>query len=182
MKLSTKGRYAVTAMLDLALHTEQGPVALAEVSARQGISLSYLEQLFAQLRREGLVTSVRGPGGGYRLGRPAEQINVAEVIAAVNENIDATRCGGHGNCDDGEECLTHRLWLDLSNQIYNFLSGISLAEVVARREVKQIAQRLQHRGDSKDSRELKIDQARRIAIEFDESTPVVAARRATTGV
>ncbi len=185
MKLSTKGRYAVTAMLDLALHHQDGPVALAEVSARQGISLSYLEQLFAQLRREGLVTSVRGPGGGYRLGRPAEQINVAEVINAVNESIDATRCGGDGNCDDGEECLTHRLWLDLSNQIYNFLSGISLAEVLARREVKQIAQRLQTRGDARDgkeNRELKIDQARRIAIEFDESTPTVAAQSATTGV
>ena|SRR3990167_7446518 len=180
MKLSTKGRYAVTAMLDLALHHEDGPVALAEVSARQGISLSYLEQLFAQLRREGLVTSVRGPGGGYRLGRPAEQINVAEVITAVNENIDATRCGGSGDCDDGEECLTHRLWLDLSNQLYNFLSGISLAQVIARREVQHIAQRQQTRGDGKTDH--KIDQARRIAIEFDESTPAVGAQSATTGV
>ncbi len=179
MKLSTKGRYAVTAMLDLALHHDQGPVALAEVSARQGISLSYLEQLFAQLRREGLVTSVRGPGGGYRLGRTAEQINVAEVIAAVNENIDATRCGGNGTCDDGEECLTHRLWLDLSNQIYSFLSGISLAQVVARREVQHIAER-QHKRDGK-AEHARIDQARRIAIEFDESTPTVAAQSAATG-
>lgn len=180
MKLSTKGRYAVTAMLDLALHHDEGPVALAEVSNRQGISLSYLEQLFAQLRREGLVTSVRGPGGGYRLGRPAEQINVAEVIAAVNENIDATRCGGTGTCDEGEECLTHRLWLDLSNQIYNFLSGISLAQVIARREVRHIAERQQSRGDNK--HEHRIDHARRIAIELDESTPAVAAQTAATGV
>lgn len=179
MKLSTKGRYAVTAMLDLALHHDCGPVALAEVSARQGISLSYLEQLFAQLRREGLVTSVRGPGGGYRLGRPADKINVAEVITAVNENLDATRCGGVGTCDDGEECLTHRLWLDLSNQIYGFLSGISLAQVIARREVQDIANRQQARDGKAESHRL--DQTRRIAIEFDESTPV-AARRATTGV
>lgn len=180
MKLSTKGRYAVTAMLDLALHHDQGPVALAEVSARQGISLSYLEQLFAQLRREGLVTSVRGPGGGYRLGRGAEAINVAEVITAVNENIDATRCGGSGTCDEGEECLTHRLWLDLSNQIYNFLSGISLAQVIARREVQHIAER-QHRRDAK-AENSRIDSARLIAIELEESTPVVAKRGVASGV
>ncbi|NQD38136.1 Fe-S cluster assembly transcriptional regulator IscR [Permianibacter sp. IMCC34836] len=180
MKLSTKGRYAVTAMLDLALHHDEGPVALAEVSARQGISLSYLEQLFAQLRREGLVTSVRGPGGGYRLGRSADAINVAEVITAVNENIDATRCGGTGTCDEGEECLTHRLWLDLSNQIYNFLSGISLAQVVARREVQHIAER-QHRRDAK-SDNARIDSARLIAIELEESTPAVAKRGVASGV
>lgn len=141
MKLSTKGRYAVTAMLDLALHFDQGPVALAEISSRQGISLSYLEQLFAQLRREGLVSSVRGPGGGYKLGRGPEQISVAEVITAVNENIDATRCGGGGDCQDGEVCLTHKLWLELSKQIHDFLSGISLAEVVSRHDVKSIAKR-----------------------------------------
>ncbi len=145
MKLSTKGRYAVTAMLDLALHYEQGPVALAEISTRQGISLSYLEQLFAQLRREGLVSSVRGPGGGYKLGRAPTEISVAEVISAVNENIDATRCGGGGNCQDGEVCLTHKLWLDLSNQIHAFLHGISLAEVMARNDVKSIAKRQDRR-------------------------------------
>ena len=145
MKLSTKGRYAVTAMLDLALHFEQGPIALAEISNRQGISLSYLEQLFAQLRREGLVSSVRGPGGGYKLGRSPEQISVAEVISAVNENIDATRCGGDGDCQDGEVCLTHKLWLDLSKQIHDFLSNISLAEVVARHDVKSIAKRQDRR-------------------------------------
>ncbi len=145
MKLSTKGRYAVTAMLDLALHFERGPVALAEISSRQGISLSYLEQLFAQLRREGLVSSVRGPGGGYRLGRDPEQISVAEVITAVNESLDATRCGGGGDCHDGEVCLTHKLWLELSKQIYDFLSSISLAEVIARHDVKSIAKRQDQR-------------------------------------
>lgn len=148
MKLSTKGRYAVTAMLDLALHFENGHIALSEISTRQGISLSYLEQLFAQLRRGGLVTSSRGPGGGYRLGREAAEISVAEVINAVNENIDATRCGGKGTCQDGEECLTHRLWEDLSGQIYDFLSNISLAQVIERREVQQIA----HRQDRQDAK------------------------------
>lgn len=148
MKLSTKGRYAVTAMLDLALHFEAGHIALAEISARQGISLSYLEQLFAQLRRDGLVVSSRGPGGGYRLGRDAAQISVADVISAVNENIDATKCGGKGTCHDGEECLTHRLWHDLSDQIYDFLSNISLAQVIARSEVQKIA----HRQDRQDAK------------------------------
>lgn len=141
MKLSTKGRYAVTAMLDLALHYQKGPVSLAEISARQAISLSYLEQLFAQLRREALVTSVRGPGGGYCLGREPEAINIAEIIIAVNENLDATRCGGTGDCQDGEVCLTHKLWLDLSAQIHEFLSGITLAQVVARNEIQNIAKR-----------------------------------------
>ncbi len=157
MKLSTRGRYAVTAMLDLALHYDRGPVSLAEISGRQGISLSYLEQLFAQLRREGLVSSVRGPGGGYRLGRGPEAIHVAEVIAAVNENIDATRCAGKGNCHEGEECLTHRLWHDLSAQIYDFLSNISLAEVIARREVQHIARRQERRGDRDRLIDVKVD-------------------------
>ena len=111
MRLTTRGRYAVTAMLDLALHANEGPVALAEISRRQDISLSYLEQLFAQLRRRGLVQSVRGPGGGYHLGKEPNAISVAEVIEAVNETTDATRCQGAGDCQKGETCLTHHLWI-----------------------------------------------------------------------
>ena len=132
MKLSTKGRYAVTAMLDLALHAEQDPVKLVDISNRQGLSLSYLEQLFARLRRRKLVTSYRGPGGGYRLSRDMYQINVAEVVEAVHESIDATRCEGKGDCLRGETCLTHYLWLDLSTQLQNFLSDISLGNLVER--------------------------------------------------
>ena len=145
MRLTTKGRYAVTAMLDLALNAEQGPVSLADISRRQAISLSYLEQLFAKLRRSQLVTSVRGPGGGYRLSRSGDAICVAEIIDAVNENIDATDCAGKADCRDGETCLTHYLWCDLSEQIHRFLSGISLAQLVARSEVQEVATR--QRGD-----------------------------------
>jgi len=136
MKLTTKGRYAVTAMIDVALKPETLPVSLADISERQGISLSYLEQLFSKLRRAGLVQSVRGPGGGYLLGRSADDINVAEIIHAVNEVIDATRCGGKANCDEGEACLTHNLWQQLSEQIEGFLSDISLAEVISSNPVK----------------------------------------------
>jgi Rrf2 family iron-sulfur cluster assembly transcriptional regulator len=132
VKLTTKGRYAVTAMLDLAIHAQDRPVKLVEISDRQGISLSYLEQLFSRLRRQQLVASYRGPGGGYRLARGMHQINVAEVIAAVNESLDATRCHGHGDCQQGETCLTHHLWLDLSDQLQTFLDGISLGDLVAR--------------------------------------------------
>ncbi len=140
MKLSTKGRYAVTAMMDLALHESQGPVTLADVSRCQGISLSYLEQLFARLRRHKLVKGVRGPGGGYRLGRPASEITVADVIVAVDENIDATRCRGRRDCHNGSACLTHDLWSELSQQIYGFLAGITLAELAARPAVREVAQ------------------------------------------
>lgn len=140
MRLTTKGRYAVTAMLDLALHAQAGPVSLADISERQGISLSYLEQLFAKLRRRNLVSSVRGPGGGYQLSREAELIEVAQVIDAVNESVDATRCQGQGDCHGGATCLTHYLWCDLSQQIHTFLSGISLADLVSRREVQEVAQ------------------------------------------
>jgi len=139
MRLTTKGRYAVTAMLDLALHQHEGPVRLAGISDRQDISLSYLEQLFAQLRRRGLVKSVRGPGGGYRLAKDSAGISVAEVIAAVNETTDATRCRGKGNCHHGETCLTHHLWEDLSEQIRQFLHDITLHELVQRRA--RVAQR-----------------------------------------
>ena len=141
MRLTTKGRYAVTAMLDLALHADRGPISLSDISKRQEISLSYLEQLFSKLRQNELVSSVRGPGGGYRLSRPADQIFVAQIIDAVNESIDATNCGGAGNCQKGQVCLTHYLWCDLSDQIHQFLSGISLASLVARKDVKSVSER-----------------------------------------
>lgn len=141
MRLTTRGRYGVTAMLDLALHQERGPITLADISARQGISLAYLEQLFAHLRRQGLVQSLRGPGGGYRLGRAAGQISVADVISAVDEPVDATRCGGLKNCQGHERCLTHDLWEDLSAQIYEFLRDISLERLVQRRSVQMVSRR-----------------------------------------
>jgi Rrf2 family iron-sulfur cluster assembly transcriptional regulator len=141
MKLTSKGRYAVTAMLDVAIHAANGPVPLADISERQGISLSYLEQLFSRLRKHGLVTSVRGPGGGYRLGKCSAQIAVADVICAVDESVDATKCMGQGNCQGGEQCLTHTLWSDLSNRIEEFLQSISLAELVEQRDVKSVSKR-----------------------------------------
>lgn len=134
MRLTTKGRYAVTAMLDLALRESESPTTLAEISERQGISLSYLEQLFARLRRAGLVNSTRGPGGGYRLGRATDEISVADVIGAVNETVDATRCGGKQNCQGEARCLTHDLWEELSSEIAGFLDQISLASLVARHQ------------------------------------------------
>ena len=130
MKLTTRGRYAVTAMLDLAINGGKRPVSLADISGRQEISLSYLEQLFAKLRREQLVTSARGPGGGYRLARSGEEIFVAEIIDAVDESVDVTNCQGKGNCHQGETCLTHHLWADLSGQIHDFLSQISLYDLM----------------------------------------------------
>jgi len=128
-------------MLDLALHGAEHPVSLADISGRQDISLSYLEQLFAKLRRNNLVSSVRGPGGGYRLSRGGHEIFVAEIIDAVNETVDATGCGGSADCQQGEVCLTHHLWCDLSDQIHRFLSQISLSNLVERREVQNIAAR-----------------------------------------
>ncbi|HEX6929171.1 MAG TPA: Fe-S cluster assembly transcription factor [Gammaproteobacteria bacterium] len=141
MKLTTKGRYAVTAMLDLAIHGTQGPVCLGDVAARQDISLAYLEQLFTRLRKQGLVESTRGPGGGYQLGRGADRISVAAVIAAVDEPLDSTRCSGDRNCQRGERCLTHQLWEDLSRHIFGFLDGVSLAELASRRDVLAVAAR-----------------------------------------
>lgn len=141
MRLTTKGRYAVTAMLDLALHEGKGPISLSDISQRQGISLSYLEQLFARLRRMGLVASTRGPGGGYSLGCAATKIAIADVITAVDESVDTTKCGGKGDCHGSEKCLTHHLWSDLSDQIYQFLKGISLADLTQRREILDIAER-----------------------------------------
>jgi len=135
MRLTTKGRYAVTAMLDLAINFQKGPITLSDISKRQGISLSYLEQLFSKLRKNGLVDSARGPGGGYRLSRDADLIAVGQVITAVDEKIDVTKCGGKGDCHDGGPCLTHELWCDLSAQIYNFLDNISLGQLVRDREL-----------------------------------------------
>lgn len=156
MRLTTKGRYAVTAMLDLALHADSGPVALADISKRQGISLSYLEQLFAKLRRRELVGSVRGPGGGYRLSRSSDAIDVAQVIDAVNESVDVTRCNGDGGCQQGDVCLTHHLWSDLSAQIHNFLCDISLADLVKHNEVRVIALRQENAEKCDDSERIEM--------------------------
>ena len=139
MRLTTKGRYAVTAMLDLALHKSQGPISLSDISSRQAISLSYLEQLFSKLRRSELVSSVRGPGGGYELKRGSDEIFIAQIIDAVDESVDTTKCQGAGDCQGGETCLTHYLWEDLSEQIHAFLESISLADLVTKNEVRKIA-------------------------------------------
>lgn len=149
MKLTTKGRYAVTAMLDLAIHHGNGPITLADIAQRQGISLSYLEQLFSRLRKQSLVSSVRGPGGGYSLSRSAEDISVGEVIGAVDENVDTTRCGGAHNCQNNQRCLTHDLWQDLSTRIYDYLSRISLDDLMNRKGVQDVAGR-QHKEESMD--------------------------------
>ncbi|MEQ9815682.1 MAG: Rrf2 family transcriptional regulator [Azospirillaceae bacterium] len=138
MKLSTKGRYAVMAMVDLARYAQGRPIALAEIAERQEISLSYLEQLFAKLRRSGLVRSVRGPGGGYLVGRPARELRVADIILAVDEPIRATRCtpgSGAGCHSDKSRCLTHDLWEELGHQIHRFLSAVTLEDVIERRVV-----------------------------------------------
>ena len=141
MKLTTKGRYAVTAMLDLALHAGDKPVSLAEISVRQEISLSYLEQLFSRLRRSGLVCSTRGPGGGYKVSRPLDAVAVSEIIGAVNESVDATQCAGRENCHSHGRCLTHDLWEGLSEQIEEFLSGVSLQDLIDRQRVKSVSVR-----------------------------------------
>lgn len=130
MRLTTKGRFAVTAMIDVALHGAKGPVTLAAISDRQKISLSYLEQLFGKLRRHGLVDSVRGPGGGYTLGRAPETVAVADIILAVDEPIDATQCGGRENCMDDRRCMTHELWAGLNAHIFTYLRAVTLAELV----------------------------------------------------
>jgi Rrf2 family iron-sulfur cluster assembly transcriptional regulator len=135
MRLTTKGRFAVTAMIDVTMHGTKGPVTLAGVSDRQKISLSYLEQLFGKLRRAGLVESVRGPGGGYHLARAADTVSVADVILAVDEPIDATQCAGRESCqDDGQRCMTHELWASLNAHIFVYLRSVSLAQLVAQQE------------------------------------------------
>ena len=137
MRLTTKGRFAVTAMIDLALRGEAGPVALASVSERQKISLSYLEQLFGKLRRYKLVDSVRGPGGGYCIARPLMMVTVADIIRAVDEQLDATQCGGRENCHDEHRCMTHDLWSTLNSKMYEYLSSVTLADLVASEKQKR---------------------------------------------
>ena len=136
MRLTTKGRFAVTAMVDLGLHKGTGPVTLAEISERQKISLSYLEQLFGKLRRKSIVESVRGPGGGYLLGRDMGVLTVSEIIQAVDEQIDATQCGGKENCHDEGKCITHDLWASLNKHIFDYLGGVTLQHLVEAQKAK----------------------------------------------
>ena len=139
MRLTTKGRFAVTAMLDLALNGDEGPVSLAGISERQKISLSYLEQLFGKLRRRSLVESVRGPGGGYNLAREAAAVSVADIVRAVEEPIDSTQCGGRENCHDNHRCMTHDLWEELNTTVYGFLEGVKLSHLVERQRTKPVS-------------------------------------------
>jgi len=139
MRLTTKGRFAVTAMVDLALRQGRGPVTLAAISERQRISLSYLEQLFGKLRRAKLVSSVRGPGGGYNLARATGEISVADIVVAVDEPLDATQCGGKENCHDDKRCMTHDLWATLNEKMYEYLSSVTLADLVAHQSGKPVA-------------------------------------------
>ena len=139
MRLTTKGRFAVTAMVDLSMRQTRGPVTLAAISERQRISLSYLEQLFGKLRRAKLVTSVRGPGGGYCLAKPIGSITVAEIITAVDEPMDATQCAGKENCNDDKRCVTHDLWATLTLKMNEYLSSVSLADVVSHQQGKPVA-------------------------------------------
>ena len=141
MRLTTKGRYAVTAMLDLAYHSQKNPVTLTDIAARQTISLSYLEQLFSRLRRANMVKGIRGPGGGYTLSGMAQNINIADIIAAVDEPIDATKCGREANCQKNQACLTHDLWMGLSEQIRDYLKGITIAQLLEKHHVQEVAKR-----------------------------------------
>lgn len=136
MKLTSKGRYAVTAMIDIALNQDKGAITLSIISERQGISLSYLEQLFAKLKKADLVSSARGPGGGYRLSRIPAEISISEIIRAVDESVDARKCGGKSNCNGGEQCLSHELWTELSSTIDTFLKSITLQSVVDKKQAK----------------------------------------------
>ena len=145
MRLTTKGRFAVTAMIDVAMHCGGGPVTLAGVSERQKISLSYLEQLFGKLRRQGLVESVRGPGGGYNLGRAANEVSVADIITAVDEPIDATQCGGMENCQDDKRCMTHELWANLNTHIFAFLRSVTLEQLVRQQDKPDVSVLQDHR-------------------------------------
>ena len=139
MRLTTKGRFAVTAMVDLAMRQTRGPVTLAAISERQHISLSYLEQLFGKLRRHKLVSSVRGPGGGYNLARVPQTITVAEIVSAVDEALDATQCGGRENCHDDKRCMTHDLWATLNEKMYDYLSSVTLGDLVAHQSGKPVS-------------------------------------------
>jgi len=151
MRLTTKGRFAVTAMIDVAMHNGEGPVTLAGVADRQKISLSYLEQLFGKLRRYGLVDSVRGPGGGYNLARPATSVSVADIITAVDEPIDATKCGGKENCQDDKRCMTHELWANLNAHIFTFLRSVTLEQLVRQQDKQEVAVLQDHRLPGKKS-------------------------------
>jgi Rrf2 family transcriptional regulator, iron-sulfur cluster assembly transcription factor len=153
MRLTTKGRFAVTAMMDLAMRQGGGPVSLASISERQKISLSYLEQLFGRLRREGLVTSVRGPGGGYRMGKPQDDISVSEIILAVDEPIDTTGCAGQENCKgDNAKCLTHDLWMSLNERIFDYLGSVTLGHLVAKQKAANegVVEIVDHRSPRQD--------------------------------
>lgn len=145
MRLTTKGRFAVTAMIDVAMHNGGGPVTLAGVAERQKISLSYLEQLFGKLRRYGLVDSVRGPGGGYNLARAATGVSVADIITAVDEPIDATQCGGKENCQDDKRCMTHELWASLNTHIFAFLNSVTLEQLVRQQDKQPVTVLQDHR-------------------------------------
>jgi len=145
MRLTTKGRFAVTAMIDVAMHNGAGPVTLAGVAERQKISLSYLEQLFGKLRRYGLVDSVRGPGGGYNLARAATGVSVADIITAVDEPIDATQCGGKENCQDDKRCMTHELWASLNTHIFAFLNSVTLEQLVRQQDKQPVTVLQDHR-------------------------------------
>jgi Rrf2 family transcriptional regulator, iron-sulfur cluster assembly transcription factor len=140
MRLTTKGRFAVTAMIDLAMRHGGGPVTLAGISERQRISLSYLEQLFGKLRRHALVDSVRGPGGGYCLAKELEDISVADIIQAVDEPLDTTKCGGQGNCHDDLPCMTHELWTSLNARIFDYLQAVTLAQLVETQRTRKSGQ------------------------------------------
>ena len=161
MRLTTKGRFAVTAMIDLAMRQHQGPVTLAGISQRQKISLSYLEQLFGKLRRHELVESTRGPGGGYTLARSAKDVTVADIIFAVDEPIDATQCGGKENCVEDGQCMTHELWSNLNKKIVEFLDSVTLAEMVDQQRSRETRQA---------PRQISVRREHRAALEFPTST------------
>jgi Rrf2 family iron-sulfur cluster assembly transcriptional regulator len=150
MRLTTKGRFAVTAMVDLAMRQNRGPVTLAAISERQHISLSYLEQLFGKLRRHRLVSSVRGPGGGYNLALPPASVSVADIVTAVDEPLDATQCGGKENCLDDRRCMTHDLWATLNKKMYEYLSSVSLADLVEHQNGKHVAVLHDRRSEEKE--------------------------------
>jgi len=141
VRLTTKGRYAVTAMLDLAFHSQIKPVTLTDIATRQTISLSYLEQLFSRLRRAGMVTGVRGPGGGYKLSKESSEITISDIILAVDEQVDLTNCESKANCQNEQPCLTHDLWMGLSHTVRNYLDGITLGQLLAQEDVRAVAKR-----------------------------------------
>jgi Rrf2 family iron-sulfur cluster assembly transcriptional regulator len=154
MRLTTKGRFAVTAMIDLAMRDGRKPVTLADISERQKISLSYLEQLFGKLRRRELVSSVRGPGGGYQLVRKTDEVSVADIIRAVDEPIDATQCGGRENCKDERKCLTHDLWASLNEKIFDYLNSVTLAQLVAKAQAQAAEQKVVELKDQRQQRDV----------------------------